>query len=261
MTKMRSLNVDRVATNYLVGLCRIARDFQIDKNSDYANNHAYLDDFWIERLNEQSRQTNELCSKINELRIKRAMSVFDSSKSWLTNVKLGLADNLVAVQSLVHDYDMTASNHFQFKISMGAEARCHQYPFIKRKYVKPYDTCSEEAIYDELLAEIIGIYQSTEKELDMLHRDIICKAYMNMALRKLDETREQIRAGSYLLPYVQLRQIIKPVRRPNGADSFQYRLTLIEERVGRLISELNAKLNEVDVAYTEALREQKALRA
>lgn len=264
MTKISTLNPSRAATNYLVGLCRVARDFQIDKYCRFVDDYAHTDGTWIERLREQARLTGSPWSEWHKFRIAVAINFFQSEMPWVTNAKLGLADDLVTVQGLIYACDTLASNNFSLKYGISKELTWY---VRQGKQRADYELWQEEVrragnIYDNLLSDIITVYREAEKELEKLRREIICQAYMSQALPALDKLRSQTNDGTYLLSYARLRQIVQPVRRL-GADSFQYRIAQLEQSISQHLAILNKNLHEVDGTYLKALHlvESEARRA
>lgn len=264
MTKMSTLNPSRAATDYLVNLCGLARNFQIDKHSRFIDDHVHTDGMWIERLREQARLTGSPRSQWHKFRIGVAIGFFQAEMPWVTNAKLGLADDLVAVQGLIYDYDTSASNNFSLKARISNELTW--YVNCGRQRVD-YELWEEEvrragSIYDNLLSDIITVYREAEKELEKLRREIICQAYVTQALPALDRLRSEAGNNSYLLANAQLRQIVRPVRRL-GSDSFQYRIVQLEQSISQRISALNRSLHEVDDTYLKVLHlaESEARRA
>jgi len=257
MTKLRTLNMDRAATEYLISLCKLVLDFRLDKYCQYADNYANTDGIWIGRLREQARMTSTRRAKYHGFKIDMALRLLNKEMPWVVNAKLGLADDLVCLQSLSYQYNKAAENCLNLKVGLLKEL-CRQDCAEKKRpgYELWYeDVCRSEAVYDNLLSDIITVYHEGDDVLKKLRREIISQAYLNDTLRKMEDVRRRLNDGTYLESYVCLRDIVQPFRRPTYG-TFQYRLMEIRQSVDQRITVLTKNLSKIDHSYLKVLHDQ-----
>ena len=255
MTKLRTFNNrSKASAAYLVGLCKIARDFNLSTKSSYVEDFANTDSLWIQNLREQTTLMDDPLSKWRKFKIGVAIAFFGDELPWLTNAKLGLADDLVAAQSLIASYKLQEEN-CRFLTSAVAKEQTKFVGMAKRRSDYTFwrdDVLKASAQCDKVRSDIVVACREARDAISHIRRIIASQAYGEKSVNVLEKIDRNSDDCNFLMPCVRIRQTVAPCRR-QIRGTFQYQLLQIEYNASEHIATLLAKLSELDTEYQKIL--------